>query len=57
MALTIVLILMIFLPLVVGSYMHYTLGITSGMDIAATVLLYIVEMAVFYSVMIKRPQK
>ena len=48
---------MIFLPLVVGSYMYYTLGITSGMDIAATVLLYIVEMVVFYSVMTKRPQK
>jgi hypothetical protein len=57
MALTIVLGLMIFLPLVVGSYMHYALGITSGMDIAATILLYVVEMASFYSVMVKRPQK
>ena len=45
---------MIFLPLVVGSYMHYILGIRSGMDIAATILLYVVEIAVFYSVMINR---
>ena len=48
---------MIFLPLVVGSYMHYILGITSGMDIATTILLYIMEMVVYYSVMIKHPQK
>jgi len=57
MALTIVGGLMIFLPLVVGSYMHYILGITSGMDIATTILLYIMEMVVYYSVMIKHPQK
>lgn len=39
---------------VVGMYMHYNLGITSGADIAVPILLLIAEMMLIYFTDVRR---